>query len=125
MNKPFTLAFLAIAAATAAVTVQAQPAATPAGAQPAAPTASASRPGPRAGAGPMMGHWGLSYTPGWRLMTPKERDAHRDAMRGARNYEDCRKALDEHRALMQQRAQEKGVSLRTPRRDACGGLPKG
>jgi hypothetical protein len=73
----------------------------------------------------MMGRWGSRYTPGWSMMTPQERDAHRDAMRNARTYDECRKALAGHRELMQERAKERGVTMPGPRRDACAGLPRG
>lgn len=86
--------------------------------------------GPRGGMGPGMhggmmrgGRFGPNYTPGWGLMTPQERNAHRDAMAGAQTYEDCRKVVDAHVALMQQRAQERGGAMPGPRHDPCIGLP--
>lgn len=73
------------------------------------------------GAGP-HGRWGDRITPGWSMMTPQERDAHRAQMRGSRSLEDCTRIADEHRALMQKRAQERGVAMPGPRGDACRGF---
>jgi hypothetical protein len=67
----------------------------------------------------MGGRWGSDFTPGWSMMTPKERDDYHRRMADAKTPEDCRAVFDEHRKLMDQRAQERGVRMPTPRRDAC------
>ncbi|MBG9390244.1 hypothetical protein [Caenimonas aquaedulcis] len=106
-------------------------AATCACAQPAAPQAGASAPwqagpmgpGGRPGGGMMgpRGRAGPGYTFGWPMMSARERDEHRARMRGAQTYEACRQEFDEHRKLMEERARERGIRMRGPRGDACGG----
>lgn len=100
--------------------------------------------GPGAGAGPMMGagpsasapgmgigpgrgrgaaRWGSDYTPGWALMTQKERAEHREHMRSMKTYEECKAYQEEHHAQMAARAKERGgQALPQPRRDACAAL---
>ena len=58
-------------------------------------------------------------TPGWSLMTPEERAEHRNRMLAARTYEECRQIQEEHRKAMEARAKEKGITLGTPRYNAC------
>lgn len=53
---------------------------------------------------------------GEEVMTPQERQAYVDRMRAAKTREDRIKLRDEHRAEMQQRAKEKGVTLQEPQR---------
>ena len=48
---------------------------------------------------------------GYELMTPEERQAYMDKMRNAKTPEERTKLRDEHRAEMQRRAKEKGVTL--------------
>lgn len=115
--------------------VQAQPAVASAAAQ--GNAASAPRgPGMGPGGGPGMGpgatsgmqgnkgtvargRAGPEVTPGWSMMTPEERQAHRTQMRGAGSAQECRKLMDEHHALMEKRAQERGLRMRGPRGNAC------
>jgi hypothetical protein len=52
---------------------------------------------------------------GYQLMTPEERSAYQEKMRAAATWEERQKIRDEHRALMDQRAKEKGVTLAEPR----------
>jgi hypothetical protein len=52
---------------------------------------------------------------GYELMTPEERQAYADKMRAAKTPEERAKLRDEHRAEMQKRAKEKGVTLAEPR----------
>jgi len=59
---------------------------------------------------------------GYELMTPEERQAYADKMRAAKTPEERTKLRDEHRAEMQKRAKEKGVTLQEPQRR---GAPKG
>jgi hypothetical protein len=58
-------------------------------------------------------------TPGWSLMTPEERTAHRDKMMAAKTYEECKAAQEEHHKQMEARAKEKGQALRGSRQNAC------
>lgn len=58
-------------------------------------------------------------TPGWALMTPEERAEHRNRMLSAKTYEECQQIREEHRRMMEERAKEKGVTLNTPRSNAC------
>jgi hypothetical protein len=70
--------------------------------------------------------WGADYTPGWAMMSAKERDEHRERMRNAKTYEECVAARQQHHELMAARAKERGMPgpLAQPRRDACAGLKK-
>jgi len=97
-------------------------------AQPAAPAASGARGpgmgpgmgsgGPRGGWGP---HFGNDYTPGWGMMSPAERDQHRQRMLAAKSPEECRRIIEEHRKWMSERAKDRGTGpLAMPRHDACG-----
>ncbi|MBI5718846.1 MAG: hypothetical protein HZC37_14295 [Burkholderiales bacterium] len=78
-------------------------------------------PGSQAGRGP---HWGADFTPGWGMMTAKERDEHRARMQSAKTYDECKAMQQQHHELMAARAKERGVTapLPQPRRDACAGL---
>jgi hypothetical protein len=60
-----------------------------------------------------------SNVPGWTLMTPDERTEHQNKMHSFKTYDECKAYQQEHHALMQQRAKEKGVTLPTPRANAC------
>lgn len=83
---------------------------------------------PQAGMGMRRGmapgaHWGTDYTPGWSMMSPKERQEHRDKLKSMKTYEECKAAMDQHHEQMAARAKEKGRTLpAAPRRDACAGL---
>lgn len=90
-------------------------------------------PGPAAsapGMGPGMGpggrgaaRWGADNTPGWALMTPQERDEHRERMRSMKTYEECKAYQEQHHERMADRAKERGGKPPAqPRRDACSGL---
>lgn len=91
----------------------------------AGPAASA----PRAGMGPHGGgmgpRWGSDYTPGWSLMTPQERQEHRDRMRSINSHDECKAYLEQHHQRMAARASERGARMPAqPRRDACASLKK-
>jgi hypothetical protein len=58
-------------------------------------------------------------TPGWTLMTPTERSEHRNKMRAAKTYDECKATQAAHHTLMAARAKEKGVTLPAPRNNAC------
>jgi len=60
--------------------------------------------------------------PGWTLMTPEERTATQAKMRAAKTYEECKQVQEAHRQDMQARAKEKGVTLATPRQNACDNM---
>jgi Spy/CpxP family protein refolding chaperone len=63
---------------------------------------------------------------GYELMTPEERQAYMDRMRNAKTPEERTKLRDEHRAEMQKRAKDKGVTLAEPRGPGGpGGGPRG
>jgi hypothetical protein len=60
---------------------------------------------------------------GGDLMTPEERNAYIEKMRAARTPEERLKLRDEHRAEMQKRAKEKGVTIPEPRGPGAGKGP--
>lgn len=62
-------------------------------------------------------------TPGLALMTPDERRAHRDRMRGMQSREECLAYLTEHHAEMAERAKAKGQTLPEPRSRLCERFP--
>ena len=97
------------------------------GPQASGPGASAPRMGMGPGGGMMRGgpRWGSDYTPGWAMMTPKERDEHREQMRAAKTYDECTALRDRHHEQMAARAKERGVTMPArPRRDGCQGLKR-
>lgn len=74
--------------------------------------------GPGYGGGGMgMGYGGGPG--GEALLTSEERAAHRDRMHAVKTVAECKAAMDEHRALLEARAKERGVALPAPRVDAC------
>lgn len=89
--------------------------------------------GPGGGMGPGMGPGGRGMrfefnkdnTPGWSLMTPEERAAHREKMLAAKTPEECKAIQEEHHKQMEARAKEKGQTLRGPRQNACDRMRSG
>jgi hypothetical protein len=75
--------------------------------------------------GPPPDKAGASRMYGYELMTPEERQAYMDKMRNAKTPEERTKLRDEHRAEMQKRAKEKGVTLSEPRGPRGPGGPGG
>ena len=81
--------------------------------------------GPGKGMGPATkGGRGLNFsprnTPGWAMMSAEEREEHQKKMLGMQNLADCKAYLDEHRKLMDARAQERKLAApRGPRTDMC------
>lgn len=72
------------------------------------------------GPGPMADE---STTPGWALMSPEEREAHRLQMRSATTRAECERLMAEHRQRMVERAKERNVAPPAgPRRDMCGAM---
>ena len=94
-----------------------------AGANPAsAPTSQASAPG-KAKAKKSPAWWGSDVTPGWALMSWKERNEHRKKMRAMTNYDDCKAYLAEHHEKMAARAKERGqLTLPDAKRDGCASI---
>lgn len=87
----------------------------------AGPGASAPRMGMGMGRG--AGRWGPGDTPGWALMSPQERNEHRDRMRSMKTFDECKAYQAQHHAEMAARAKERGGKpLGAPRRDPCGAL---
>lgn len=113
------IATLVLVAGLSGTAAWAQTAAEPVVSAPAAPTLPAPKP-KRHGSAKW---WGSDVTPGWALMTWKERNEHRKRMRSAKTYDECKAYLDEHHAKMAERAKEKGKgALAEPKRDACAPL---
>jgi hypothetical protein len=78
------------------------------------------QPGP--GPGPRQGQgfrFNQDNTPGWALMTQEERASHREKMMSMKSVDECKAYMDEHHALMEERAKEKGKNLPGPRNNAC------
>ena len=71
------------------------------------------------GRGGQPGRAAQGSAPGWNLMTPEERDAHRAQMRSLKTYDECKQVQAEHRQLMEARAKEQGVTLPAPRQYGC------
>ncbi len=136
MSKLFHRSVVLLALAFAAGALSAQPASGPAaGASvpargPGMGMGMGMGPGKGAGMGPGMGpgrgamgpRFGAGITPGWSLMTPEERNAHRATMQGMKSADECRAYVQKHHEEMAQRAKERGQALPGPRRDVCAGL---
>lgn len=58
-------------------------------------------------------------TPGWTLMTAEERTANQTMMRAVKTYDECKALQTEQHAAMEARAKEQGITLNTPRKNAC------
>lgn len=90
------------------------------------PKPAASAPGPQQGIGPRaMGPMGgmmrfdEKNTPGWSLMTPEERLAHRDRMHTFKTVDECKAYHDEHLKQMEARAREQGKTPMPFHGDPC------
>jgi len=143
-----TLALIGVTALGAAM-VSAQSASAPAAGPGPGPRASGPGPGPGMGMGPGArgasgpgtgmpmgpgmrggargpGRSGADFTPGWPMMSPKEREEHRARMQAAKTYDECKALQQQHHDQMAARAKERGASapLAQPRRDACAGLKR-
>ena len=111
------IALLAFLGASLASPILAQPA----GGQGMGPGA-----GQGAGMGPGTGGGkGMQFnadkdnTWGYQLMSPEERNAHRDKMRSTKTYDECKALQEDHHKAMEVRAKEKGVTLPAPRNNGC------
>src|SRR3954471_14903242 len=89
----------------------------------AAGVALAQGPGPGGGPGKGPGggwRFGPENTRGWSLMTPDERNEHRQKMLGITTYAECQSVQAEQRKLIEERAKERGVAAPpVPRTDMC------
>lgn len=118
------IAALSLAAFSIVAFAQASAPSDKAKSEPPTPAASAPGPqgmGPGAGMGPRgrMMRFDQSNTPGWSLMTPEERTAHREKMHSFKSVDECKAYHDEHVKLMDARAQEKGKPVKPFRGDPC------
>lgn len=85
------------------------------------------QPGQGYGAGGGQGY-GAGGGAGWSLMSPAERDAHRAALWASKSLDECRAVQTKHRALVESRAQERGIALPPEPTNVCervmaGGTP--
>ena len=65
--------------------------------------------------------FGPDYTPGWDMMTDRERDAYRQRMISAPTPAECRRMRDEQLKLAAERARNRGIKdVPNARMDACG-----
>ncbi len=79
--------------------------------------------GMHAGAGMRGWHMKRDNTPGWSLMTPKERSEHYRTMMGMKTYDECHAYMVEEHARMAERAKQKGRPVPAqPRHDPCARL---
>lgn len=100
---------------------------TSAPAEPSSSAASTVRPGAGPGApGPRgnMMRFNRNNTPGWSLMTPDERTAHRDKMLSFKTVAECENYREAHRKLMEQRAREQGKPFAPGRGDPCRAMQR-
>lgn len=83
-----------------------------------------------AGAGPGgKGHTGMRMGPnnttGWAHMTKQERMEHQEKMRSMQSHDECTAYVEQHHAMMVERAKEKGRSMPAkPRQDPCAAMKK-
>lgn len=90
-------------------------------------SAQAQGPGRGPASGPGRGMQGMRMngdnTPGWGMMSSRERGAHRARMMGMTDYATCHDYMEQHRAQMVERAKERRrPAPAQPRRDACAPL---
>ena len=77
--------------------------------------------GPGGGPGMQGGCCNANTTPGWAMMTPEERTAHRDRVMGSKDYAGCSAYMQGHYKAMEQRAKERGTTMP----DGPGGMGPG
>jgi hypothetical protein len=58
-------------------------------------------------------------TRGWSRMSAAERTEHQNRMLAAKTYNECTAVQDEQQKLMVARANDKGMTLGTPKVNAC------
>lgn len=71
------------------------------------------------GNGAGRGGQGMGRGMGGSLMTPEERTEHRNQMRSAKTYDDCRAIQQAQHERMVERAKAQGQTLPVPRANAC------
>jgi hypothetical protein len=62
---------------------------------------------------------GPNDTPGWALMTEQERIEHRDRMHSLKTVDECKAYMTDFSSKMQERAKERGTTMRGPNEFAC------
>ena len=103
MRSTALVAVLAASCLSPAVTAQQAPPPAPAGSL---------APAPKVGA---------DYTPGWDMMTDKERIDYRQRMLAAPTPAECRRLRDDQVKLAAERARNRGIKdVPNARMDACG-----
>jgi hypothetical protein len=75
------------------------------------------------------GHAGMRMGPnnttGWTHMTKQERMEHQEKMRSMQSHDECTAYVEQHHAMMVERAKEKGRSMPAkPRQDPCAAMKK-
>lgn len=125
IGAAFVGLFCGLAAFASRAETQPAPAPGPCAASPAAPCAGGPGAGMGGGMGGNMGRGGMgmrfgrSNTPGWSLLSPEERTAHRERMLAAKSYDECKAVQAAQHQIVVERAKERGVTLPTPRRNGC------
>jgi hypothetical protein len=77
------------------------------------------------GKGNMGMRMGPNNTAGWEHMTKQERLEHQKKMHSMQNHDECTAYVEQHHAMMVERAKEKGRSMPAkPRQDSCAALKK-
>ncbi len=68
---------------------------------------------------------GPNNTSGWAHMTKQERTEHQTKMRSMQNHDECMAYMEQHHAMMTERAKAKGRSMPgKPPNDACAAMKK-
>lgn len=75
-------------------------------------------PGPGGGKG-MQFNADKDNTWGYQLMSPDERNVHRDKMRATKTYDECKALQEDHHKAMEVRAKEQGKTLPAPGNNGC------
>ena len=70
------------------------------------------------GKGRMM-EFGPNNAAGWSMMTPEERQAHRDRMHGFKSLDECKAYMEQHAKQMAERAGQRNLKHAGPRENAC------
>jgi hypothetical protein len=69
------------------------------------------------------GRWGKNYTPGWAMMSAKERKEYQTKIGAIHGQSECKAFIDQTTQQMAERAKSKGVAApAAPARDACAKL---
>lgn len=77
------------------------------------------------GMGMGMGMGDAESTPGWSMMSEKERDEHRSRMRSGMSTDECQRYMEEHHRKMTERAKERGAPPPGDMRHGmCAGAPR-